>query len=48
MEDDASMYVLCAVAKKDTELQIEIRQIATVDMEKTYNDVISISDLFRK
>lgn len=47
MEDDASMYVLCAVAKKDTELQIEVRQIASVDMEKTYSDVISVSNLFR-
>lgn len=47
MEDDASMYVLCAVAKKDTELLIEVRQIASVDMEKTYADVISASNLFR-
>ena len=47
MEDDASMYVLCAVAKKDTELLIEVRQIATVDIEKTNSDVITISNLFR-
>ena len=47
MEDDASMYVLCAVAKKDTELVVEIRQISSVDMEKTYEDVISTSNLFR-
>lgn len=46
MEDDASMYVLCAVAKKDTELLIEVRQIASVDMEKTYEDVITTSNLF--
>lgn len=47
MEDDASMYVLCAVAKKDTELLIDVRQIASIDMEKTYADVISISHLFK-
>lgn len=47
MEDDASMYVLCAVAKKDTELLIEVRQVASVDMEKTYTDVISTSNLFK-
>ena len=47
MEDDASMYVLCAVAKKDTELLIEVRQIASVDMEKTYADVLTVSNLFK-
>jgi len=47
MEDDASMYVLCAVAKKDTELLIEVRQISAVDMDKTYTDAISVSNLFR-
>lgn len=47
MEDDASMYVLCAVAKKDTELLIEVRQIASVDMEKTYADVLTTSNLFK-
>lgn len=47
MEDDASMYVLCAVAKKDTELLIEARQIASVDMEKTYADVLTTSNLFK-
>ena len=47
MEDDASMFVLCAVAKKDTEMLIEVRQIAAVDMEKTYTDVISSSNLFQ-
>lgn len=47
MEDDASMYVLCAVAKKDTELLIEVRQIASVDMEKTYADVLTASNLFK-
>ena len=47
MEDDTSMFVLCAVAKKDTEMIIEVRQIATVDMEKTYADVISSSNLFQ-
>ena len=47
MEDDASMYVLCAVAKADNELSVEVRQIAAVDMEKTYADVISVSNLFR-
>lgn len=47
MEDDASMYVLCAVAKKDTELLIEVRQIASVDIEKTYADVLTTSNLFK-
>ena len=47
MEDDTSMYVLCAVAKKDTETIIEVRQIATVDLEKTETDVISSTNLFR-
>ena len=47
MEDDTSMYVLCAVAKKDCEAIIEVRQIATVDMEKTEGDVISSTNLFR-
>ncbi len=47
MEDDTSMYVLCAVAKKDTEAIIEVRQIATVDLEKTETDVISSTNLFR-
>lgn len=47
MEDDTSMYVLCAVAKKDTESIIEVRQIATVDLEKTETDVISSTNLFR-
>ena len=41
------MFVLCAVAKKDTETIIEIRQIATVDLEKTEADVISSTNLFR-
>lgn len=46
MEEDASMYVLCAVAKKDTELLIEVRQVASVDMGKTYTDVLTTSNLF--
>ena len=48
MEADASMYTLCAVATKDTALTIEVRQIATVDLQKTEADVITISDLFRE
>lgn len=47
MEGDASMYVLCAVAKKDTELLIEVRQVASVDMEKTNADVLTASNLFK-
>ena len=42
------MYTLCAVATKDTALTIEVRQIATVDLQKTEADVITISDLFRE
>ena len=48
MEEDTSMYMLCAVAKSDTELVVEIRQIATIDLKKTKADVISATNLFKE
>ena len=47
MEKDASMYVLCAVAKDDSTLVMEIRTIVTSDLEKTEADVITEHNLFR-
>lgn len=47
VEKDTTFYVLCAVAKKDTELLIEVRKRTIAYMEDTLNDVISISNLFR-
>jgi hypothetical protein len=47
MAKDASMYVLCAVAKDDSNLILEIRTIVTSELEKTEADVISQTNLFR-
>ena len=47
MEKDASMYVLCAVAKDDSTLVMEIRTIVTSDLEKAESDVITEYNLFR-
>lgn len=47
MEKDASMYVLCAVAKDDSNLVMEIRTIITTDLKKAEEDVITKHDLFR-
>ena len=47
MEKDATMYTLCAVAKSDTSLVVEVRQIASNDMEKIETDVATSSNLFR-
>lgn len=47
MARDASMYVLCAVAKDDSTLLLEIRKIVTANMDKAEADVISTSNLFR-
>ena len=47
MEKDATMYVLCAVAKDDSTLLMEIRTIVTSDLEKAESDVITEHNLFR-
>lgn len=47
MEKDTTMYVLCAVAKSDAELLLEIRKIPTSNLEKVEGDVLSITNLFR-
>lgn len=47
MEKDASMYVLCAVAKDDSTLVMEIRTVVTSDLEKAESDVITEYNLFR-
>lgn len=47
MEKDASLYVLCAVAKDDSNLVLEIRTIVTSELEKAETDVITSSNLFR-
>lgn len=47
MEKDATMYTLCAVAKSDTSMEVEIRQLAIADMEKLDVDVATASNLFR-
>jgi hypothetical protein len=47
MEKDASLYVLCAVAKDDSNLVLEIRTIITSEMEKAETDVITTNNLFR-
>lgn len=47
MDKDTAMYVLCAVAKSDADLLVEIRKQQTSDLEKMEGDVLSMTDLFR-
>lgn len=48
MDKNASMYVLCAVAKNDSNLVLEIRTIETSDLKKAESDVITEHNLFRE
>ena len=47
MDKDTVMYVLCAVAKNDADLLVEIRKMQVSDLEKMEDDVLSATDLFR-
>lgn len=47
MENDATMYVLCAIAKNDTYIQLDIRKVVTTSVEKAESDVSTRSNLFR-
>lgn len=47
MSSQAGMYVLCAQAKTDTSLILEIRNITTTSLEKAEADIITTTNLFR-
>lgn len=47
MDKDTVMYTICAVAKSDADLLVEIRKLQVSNLEKAENDVLSTTDLFR-